>query len=151
MPGEEETKKKERRMKSKFLCLVFWTLLKDSGTNTVDLALQQREVVCKLLNSSASFFWELFLYLMYSGHVEPSQSLTKKYYRTSWHYSLDVVWLKVTWLEHAYSSIHIGSGNLFQRFEVVGPIDLIVWYSILCFDIHVTVHFLIQQQCCTLV
>ena len=43
MPGEEETnieRKKERRTKSKSLCLAFLTLLKGSRTNSVDLALE---------------------------------------------------------------------------------------------------------------
>ena len=57
MPGKGRKKKERRPTKSKFLCLVISTLLKVSGTNRIDLALeQQREVVRKLLNCSAAFF-----------------------------------------------------------------------------------------------
>ena len=58
-------KKRKRKNKIEILCLVLFNLLKVSGTFRVDLALeQQREVSCKLLSSSVSFFQELPLYLM---------------------------------------------------------------------------------------
>ena len=61
-------KKKERRWrKSKFLCLVFSTLLKLSGTFGVDLALELlKKEGCKLFALLCFFFWEMLLYLMYS-------------------------------------------------------------------------------------
>ena len=80
MPAKEE--QQERRWtKLKFLCLVSSTLLRVSGTYRVPLALEQlRDVVCKLLHFSASFFWELLLYLMYRWPFEPAPTLTKKYF-----------------------------------------------------------------------
>ena len=46
---KEGKKKKQDEQNQKFLCLVFLTLSKVSGTNRVDLALEyQREAVCKL-------------------------------------------------------------------------------------------------------
>ena len=51
----------------------FSPLIKVSGTNRVDIALEeQRKVACNFFNSSASFVWELLpihvhvQYLMYS-------------------------------------------------------------------------------------
>ena len=61
-------KKKERKKRNKMEIFKFGfsNLLKVSGTFGADIALEyQREVVVSFLSSSAWFFWELFLYLMY--------------------------------------------------------------------------------------
>ena len=72
--GEEE----RRWTKAKFSCLVFSILLKVSGAARVDLV---------IVNFSRSFSYTLCT----GGHFEPAQSLTKKYYRTSWYISFVLV------------------------------------------------------------
>ena len=62
-----------------FLRLVFSTLIKVSGTNRVDLALEyQREVVCKLFELLCFIFGGSCCYtLCTGGHFEPVPSLTR--------------------------------------------------------------------------
>ena len=81
---EKSTNKERKEMnKIKISYFVFLNLINVSGTNRVDLALeQQRDVVSKLLHSSALFSWSCSYTLCTDGHFEPAPSLTKKYYLT---------------------------------------------------------------------